>query len=42
MFWLSFGKWASFHGRLFNRRRLYLDGYRWTPVVWITPRYLGS
>jgi len=39
MIWISFARWNSKHGRLFSRWWIYLDGRRWTPLVWVTPRY---
>ena len=39
MIWIAFGRWNHSAGRWFVRRRLYWQGYRWTPFVRIKGRY---
>lgn len=33
MIWINFGKWDHKGGRLFTFERIYIKGYRWTPIV---------
>jgi len=40
MLWFNFGRWNSAAGRIWKRQRIYINGYKWTPLVWVTPRYL--
>lgn len=42
MLWLSFARWSSVAGKVFIRERLYLHGYKWTPLVKIKFRYLKT
>lgn len=39
MLWLSFGQWNSSHGSMFSAYRVYWEGYKWTPFVFMVPRY---
>jgi len=39
MFWINFGKWNSSHGGMFSAYRVYIHGWRWTPLIEITRRY---
>jgi len=39
MFWLNFGKWNNASGAMFYRQRVYIHGWKWTPIIHITPRY---
>ena len=39
MFWLNFERWTSMAGKLFIRDRCYWQGYKWTPLVWVRPRW---
>jgi len=41
MIWVNFGKWAAAYGRIFCQRRIYVDGWKWTPFVRVEFRYLG-
>ena len=41
MFIVNFSKWNSKHTKLFNYNRLLINGYKWTPLVQISGRYLG-
>ena len=36
---INFGRWSHGAGRLFICDRCYLDGYKWTPLIWIRPRW---
>jgi hypothetical protein len=38
MYWLNFGRWSSAAGRFFVARRVYLKGYKWTPLVRLSRR----
>jgi len=35
MIWLAAGKWNRHSGLVFTMDRIYLQGYRWTPLVWL-------
>ena len=36
------GKWSSSHGSIFRWERLYLYGYKWTPLCRVGFRYLKT
>lgn len=40
MIWISFSKWSSRGGSLFLWKRIYWRGFKWTPFVVGTWRYL--
>lgn len=42
MLWISFAQWGSSAGCVLKMRRIYVNGHRWTPFVWVTPRYMGA
>lgn len=37
---ISFGKWYSAAGTHFIRKRIFINGYRWTPFVKISRRVI--
>lgn len=39
MFWINFGRWNHSAGSLFISTRVYRDGYKWTPLIWVQPRW---
>jgi hypothetical protein len=39
MLWISFGIWQTASGPIFIRKRIYWNGYKWTPFVRIFWRY---
>jgi len=39
MIWLSFDNWTNSSGIFFTKKRLYLHGFKWTPIVTIKKRY---
>ena len=39
MYTISFGRWSSSHGTYLTQKRVYLQGWRWTPVVRVALRY---
>lgn len=39
MFWLNYKKWSSSHGNYFTAERIYLNGWKWSPFIWIKKRY---
>lgn len=39
MFILNFAKWNSKSTSLFVYKRLYKNGYKWTPIVQVSRRY---
>lgn len=40
MLWISFAKWNRSCGRFFIFERYYKHGYKWTPLVKVSFRYL--
>jgi len=36
---INFGKWDNAAGRWFVRKRIYINGYKWTPFCKISRRY---
>lgn len=42
MIWINFGRWDNAYGRVFVRSRLYLHGWKWTPLVRVRFRYLKT
>ena len=40
LYWISFGKWSNAGGPYFCAWRWYWKGYRWTPFVKLTKRYV--
>ena len=41
MIWINFEKWSMSLGNFWKIQRIYWN-WKWTPFVWITPRYLGK
>lgn len=39
MYALSFGRWDHAAGRWFVRERVYMNGYKWTPIVKVKRRW---
>lgn len=39
--WLNFGKWNRAAGKVFIAQRVYLQGYKWTPIVVLRFRHTG-
>lgn len=39
MLWISFGKWSRKAGSLFLYDRCYKDEFKWTPIVYVYPRW---
>ena len=37
--WLNFEQWGYSGGRWFVARRVYRQGWKWTPFVWLERRY---
>lgn len=37
--WLNFERWGYAGGRWFVARRIYRQGWKWTPFVWLKRRY---
>ena len=37
---ISFGKWSSSSGSIFKYQRIYWNGYKWTPFVKVSFRYI--
>ena len=42
MLFLSFAKWTSKHGRFFSYWRYFNNGWKWTPFVKVTFRFLKT
>ena len=36
---ISFNKWDGKSARFFRYRRIYYNGYKWTPFCWTEKRY---
>jgi len=39
MFWLNFGRWDRQGTAMFTITRVYWNGWKWTPLIYIKPRY---
>lgn len=39
---LNFGIWTASHGRWFSRERIWIDGWIWTPFIWMKLRKVPS
>jgi len=39
MIWISFDTWSSKAGSVFLYYRIYLCGWKWTPFVYMIPRW---
>lgn len=42
MIWISFAKWQRSCGNIFTLERYYKYGYKWTPLVKVSFRYLKT
>ena len=39
MIWLSLDRWSGAANRFFLMKRFYIRGYKWTPFIFVLPRF---